>query len=268
LLDKDLNGTIFSEFGDPEAPALLLIHGLGLNKDVWQWQGPDLSRDHYVVSYDLYGHGKSNPPPMTPSLRMFAAQAQALLDHLGFARATVIGFSLGGMIARRMVQDHPDKVARIVVLHSPHQRSALAQQAILDRVELARSEGPAATVEAALDRWFTAPFRRQNPQMMALVRSWILQNKTEIYHTIYRVLAEGIDEITTPEPAISCPALIVTGDQDFGNGPEMSQAIARDIVGAVVRILPGLRHMALAEEPTAMTHMILSFLAETRSAAS
>ena len=259
-MDKDLNGTIFSEFGDPEAPALLLIHGLGLNKNVWQWQVPELSHDHYVISYDLYGHGKSNPPPRTPSLRMFAEQAQALLDHLGLVRATVIGFSLGGMIARRMVQDQPDKVARIVVLHSPHQRSALAQEAILDRVELARSEGPAATVEAALDRWFTAPFRRQNPQMMALVRSWVLENETEVYHTIYRVLAEGIDEITTPEPAIICPVLIVTGDQDFGNGPEMSHAIGAEISGSKVQILKGLRHMALAENPRVINNIIIDFL--------
>ena len=267
-MDKDLNGTVFSEFGDPAAPALLLIHGLGLNKDVWQWQVSELSQDHHVVTYDLYGHGKSSLPPTTPSLRMFAVQAQALSDHLDLGRTTVIGFSLGGMIARRMVQDRPDKVARIIILNSPHQRSDLAQQAILDRVELARDEGSAATVEAALDRWFTPPFRRQNPQLIALVRSWVLDNKTEIYHTVYRLLAEGIDEITAPDPAVRCPALIVTGDQDFGNGPEMSHAIARDIVGAEVRILPGLRHMALAEDPAVVSQAILSFLAETRSAAS
>ena len=64
----------------------------------------------------------------------------------------------------------------------------------------------------------------------------------------------------TPDPAISCPTLVVTGDQDFGNGPEMSNAIAAEIAGSKVYILKGLRHMALAENPSLVNDLIIDFL--------
>lgn len=258
--DREINGTVFSEFGEKTAPAIILIHGLGLNKDVWQWQVAALSQHHRVVSYDLFGHAKSKAPPATPSLKLFANQTQTLMNYTGIENATVIGFSLGGMIARRIAQDAPQRVNSLVILHSPHKRSAAAQRAILDRVAQARDQGSAATVEAALERWFTAPFRHKNPKLMELVRAWVLDNKQDIYHTIYQVLATGIDEITNPTPAISCPTLVITGDEDFGNGPDMARAIANDINGAELHILNGLRHMALAENPAAVTQPILRFL--------
>ena len=52
----------------------------------------------------------------------------------------------------------------------------------------------------------------------------------------------------------------MTGDEDYGNGPEMTRAIAGEIAGAEVCILPGLRHMALAEDPDAVNRPLVAFL--------
>jgi len=254
------DGTAFDLCGPENAPVVVLIHGLGLNRACWQWTAPALSDSYRVLSYDLFGHGESAISAETPSLSLFSGQLAALLDHLGIETASVAGFSLGGMIARRFAQDAASRTTSLIILHSPHQRTNAAQVAILKRVETAREHGPASTVEAALDRWFTEDFRLANPQMMALVRSWVTANAIEVYHTIYSVLADGIDEITAPTPPISCPALVITGDEDFGNGPDMAQAIAAEIEGAKVLILPGLRHMALAEDPAALNGPVRQFL--------
>ena len=88
----------------------------------------------------------------------------------------------------------------------------------------------------------------------------MLANDIAIYHRNYRVLADGIDEIIGPTPAITAPTLVITGDEDFGNGPEMTQAIAKEISGAETLILRGLRHMALAEDPNAVTLPLIAFL--------
>jgi pimeloyl-ACP methyl ester carboxylesterase len=238
----------------------VLVHGLGLNRHCWQWTTPALSDRYRVLAYDLFGHGDSAPPPETPSLTLFSRQLTGLMDHCGIESAAIAGFSLGGMIARRVAQDVPGRVTALAILHSPHRRDPAARAAILKRVEQARSQGPGATVEAALERWFTDDYRRANPAMMDLVRSWVLANDIAIYHTIYRVLADGIDEITVPDPAIACPALVITGDEDFGNGPDMTRAIAAEIAGAETCILPGLRHMALAEDPAAVNTPLRGFL--------
>jgi len=87
----------------------------------------------------------------------------------------------------------------------------------------------------------------------------VMANDQAIYHTNYRVLAEGVEELVAPSPAISCPALVVTGDEDFGNGPDMTHAIAAEIEGAEALILTGLRHMALAEDPDALNGPLRAF---------
>lgn len=254
------DGTHFDLTGPKDAPVVVLIHGLGLNKDCWQWTSPALTDRYRVLSYDLYGHGPSAAPPERPDLSLFSRQLADLLDYCEITKATIAGFSLGGMIARRFAQDLPHRTQALIILHSPHKRSEEAQAAILKRVEQARELGPRSTVEAALERWFSETFRVANPEMMETVRGWVTANRIEIYHTIYRVLAEGIDEIVEPDPAIACPTLVITGDEDYGNGPEMTHAIANEIKGATTLILPGLRHMALAEAPDAVNYPIRGFL--------
>lgn len=254
------DGTAYESTGPADAPCVVLIHGLGLNRACWQWTRPALVDGYRVLSYDLYGHGESTDPPEPPSLSLFSRQLQGLLDYCGLADAVIVGFSLGGMIARRFAQDCPDRARALALLHSPHKRSAQAQAAILARVEQARDQGPHSTVEAALERWFTEGFRAANPAMMDTVRGWVTANRKEVYHRIYRVLAEGIDEITAPVPPLTCPALVITGDEDYGNSPEMTRAIAAEIAGAQALILPGLRHMALAEDPDAVNTPLRRFL--------
>ena len=221
---------------------------------------PDLTDSYRVLSYDLHGHGESNDPVTEPNLSLFSKQLKDLLDYCKIQKAVIIGFSLGGMIARRFAQDVPQKSQGMVILHSPHKRSEAAQAAILKRVDQARTLGPQSTVEAALERWFTDPFRKANPNLMDKIRQWVMANRKEVYHTIYKVLATGIDEIVKPNPAINSPSLVITGDQDFGNGPEMAFAIAADIPGAKALVLPALRHMALAESPKAVNKPIRDFL--------
>ena len=254
------DGTRYELTGPKSAPVVILIHGLGLNKDCWQWLTPDLVNSYRILSYDLYGHGGSVDPTKQPSLSLFSKQLSSLLDHCDISQGVIVGFSLGGMIARRFAQDAPKRSLAMIILHSPHTRSEAAQASILARVDQARMMGPQSTVEAALERWFTSGFMEANPNLMDKVRQWVIANSREVYHTIYSVLATGIDEIVKPNPALTLPSLVLTGEEDFGNGPEMADAIAVDIEGAKVLVFPGLRHMALVEAPTVVNKPILEFL--------
>ncbi len=257
---RDPSGTAYDLTGPEDAPVVALIHGLGLNREVWQWLAPVLATRFRVLTYDFLGHGESPPPVGQPTLRDLSEQVRALMDHLGIARAAIVGFSLGGMVARRLAQDHPDRVSALVILHSAHRRSEKAQAAILFRVAQADDHGPAATVELALQRWYTDACRIARPDLMDLTRQWVLANDPRVYPKLYRILAHGVDEIIAPYPPLTCPALVITGEEDTGNGPEMSTAIAADIPGARLLILQGLRHMALAENPEAVNAPVMEFL--------
>ena len=80
------------------------------------------------------------------------------------------------------------------------------------------------------------------------------------------MLAEGDAEIARDIERVSCPTLVMTGEEDFGNSPEMANKMAALIPGARVAILPGLRHMALAESPRAFNEPLVSFLRNALSA--
>lgn len=257
-------GTSYAIAGPKGAPVVVLVHGLGLNRKVWQWMVPVLSRRFRVVTYDLIGHGQSAPPDRRPVLADLSRQLAMLLDHLFVDRAAIVGFSLGGMVARRFAQDFPERAQALGILHSPHRRTAEAQAAILARVEQARQSGPTATVAAALLRWYSDACRASRPDLMDLTRSWVVANDPKVYHQLYAILADGIEEIVGPVPSISCPALVLTADEDHGNGPEMSAAIAAEIAGARLVILHGLRHMALVEDPEAVNRAVMDFLTEAQ----
>lgn len=262
MTGRDPHGTAYHLAGPETGAVVVLVHGLGLTHSVWQWLAPDLARRYRVLRYDLLGHGQSAAPQGQPALRDLSQQLARLLDHLGVAQAAIVGFSLGGMVARRFAQDFPPRIRALAILHSPHRRTPQAQAAILARVEQARVAGPAATVEAALLRWYTDACRAARPDLMDLTRAWVLANDPKVYPGLYQILADGIEEIVAPNPAIACPALVLTADQDFGNGPEMSAAIAAEIAGARLLVLPGLRHMALAENPAAVNAPVQQFLSE------
>jgi 3-oxoadipate enol-lactonase len=254
------DGTHYMLHGPDAAPPVLLIHGLGLRQEMWQWTLPALAPAYRVITYDLEGHGKSAPPTGQPTLADLARQAAQLLDHLGIARLPVVGFSLGGMVARRLAMNHPDRVSALAILNSAHRRTPAQQQAVESRLAQVIAEGPAATVEAAVARWFTDAFRARDTHVTGLVRQWVTANDHHVYSRLYRILAEGVEELVAPQPPIACPTLVLTAEDDVGNTPEMSRRIASDIAGAECLILPRLRHMALAEDPAAVNAPLLAFL--------
>lgn len=257
----DPHGTTYDLTGPEDAPVVVLIHGLGLTRAVWQWLLPELTRFR-VVTYDMIGHGQTPPPEGQPCLKDLAAQLAALLDHLNIDKAALVGFSMGGMVARRFAQDYPTRTTALAILHSAHRRSEKAQGAILFRVAEAEEHGPAATVELALQRWYTEACRAARPDLMDLTRQWVLANDPKVYPKLYRILAHGVDEIIAPQPPITVPTLVLTGDEDHGNNVEMSAAIATEIPRARLVVLKGLRHMALAEDPPAVNRPVVDFLTE------
>jgi len=260
---RSRNGSRYELTGPEDAPVLVLIHGLGLNRQVWRGYRSRLAQRYRVLDYDLYGHGESAPPPSKPSLAMFAEQLDGLLDELGIARCVAIGFSLGGMINRRLAMDHPERVAALVILNSPHERDPEAQRLVEQRA-LDSAAGPGANLDATIERWFTADFRQRERDFIEQVRGWVLANDPEIYALCRQVLAFGVVELIRPQPPLSLPTLVMTCEHDSGSTPAMSLELASEIDGAQVIIVPQLQHMGLVENTRFFVTAIAEFLEPLR----
>jgi len=254
------NGTAYQISGPETAPVVVLIHGLGLNRQVWDAYEDALGARFRVLSYDLFGHGESPAPPRFPDLGLFADQLIELMDEMGINRAVLAGFSLGGMINRRLAIDHPERVSALIILNSPHERQAEAQALVERHAMESSAGGPAATLDAAIERWFSVDFRDRKPDFIAMVRGWVLANDAEIYAQCRRTLAFGVVELIRPDPPLDLPALVITGENDSGSTPAMSVAIADEISQARVVIMPQMKHMGLVEHPQLFIDQMFGFI--------
>lgn len=243
------NGSRYNLKGPAGAPVLALIHGLGLNRQIWDRFVAGLVPRYRVLTYDLYGHGETAAAPVKPSVRLYSQQLIELMDELGIERCSLVGFSLGGMINRRVAIDHPERVSALIILNSPHERGAEAQALVEQRALDSAAGGPGATLDATIERWFTPQFRAAHDDYIQQVRNWVLANDAHNYALAREVLAFGVIELIRPQPPIVKPALVMTCENDSGSTPAMSQAIASEIAGAEVIIVPALKHMGLAENP-------------------
>ena len=253
-------GTSWSKEGS--GPPLILVHGLGLNRQMWQWQMGCLTPHFSVICYDLLGHGESVNPKIPCQLEQFSEQLLLLMKGQKLEKCTLVGFSLGGLIAQDFALRHNEKVSALVILNTSHGRSEKERKAVLSRVLQAEKYGPSSTVKAALQRWFCTDFAAREPEILERVQGWIMANDKEIYPKIYRLLAECDEPLRDAIREISCPTLIMTGEDDHGNSPEMAKRMAALIPNSRTEILPGMRHMGLVENPQAVNSRLLSFLQE------
>lgn len=257
---KTSGGTVYEVAGPANAPAVVLIHGLGMNRQTWDQHRPLLAEKYRVVHYDLAGHGETPPAATVPDLTMFSKQCIDLMDELDIDEAALVGFSLGGMINRRIAIDHPKRVSALAILNSPHERGEEAQRLYESQAEASAEGGPEATIDATLERWFTPGFRAEQPEYVAMIRGWVLANDKTVYAQNRWVLANGVVELIRPVPPIAVPTLVMTCENDRGSTPAMSHAIAEEIAASETIIVPDRQHLGLLEEPHAFTSPILDFL--------
>lgn len=111
----------YRKLGQPGATPILIVHGLSYFSYDWVPVAAELACDREVVAMDMRGFGDSSWSPSEDySLDSFAGDIAALLDHLGWDRAILMGHSMGGRNTTYFAAKHPDRVERLVLVdYSP-----------------------------------------------------------------------------------------------------------------------------------------------------
>ncbi len=108
------DGVRIHYFDRGKGEPVILIHGLHSSADInWRITGvfSDLAEDHRVIAIDLPGHGRSDRPEKEEAYGLqLIKDVVLLLDHLKIEKAHVVGYSVGGMVAMKMVASHPERV--------------------------------------------------------------------------------------------------------------------------------------------------------------
>src|SRR5688572_25657206 len=107
-------------------PPVVLIHGFtGDIERSWINTGilPGLAREYRVLALDLRGHGRSDKPHAPAAYDELALDVIRLLDHLRIEKAHAVGYSLGGIIAIKLLTTHPDRFLSAVLGGAAYRRS-------------------------------------------------------------------------------------------------------------------------------------------------
>ncbi|GIE78239.1 4,5-9,10-diseco-3-hydroxy-5,9,17-trioxoandrosta-1 (10),2-diene-4-oate hydrolase [Actinoplanes philippinensis] len=109
----------FHATGDPAAPPVVLLHGIGRSLEDWALQHPLLDNEYRVISIDMPGFGLSQRMPAPTTLDVLADGVWATLDTIGENRPVhLMGNSLGGAVSMRMLADTPDRVSTLTLVNS------------------------------------------------------------------------------------------------------------------------------------------------------
>jgi pimeloyl-ACP methyl ester carboxylesterase len=242
----------------PTGPPLVLVHGVGLDHTMWLPMMSALPHRR-TVAYDMIGHGCASKPAGPYTLDTFVEQLSRVVDALDFD-IDLVGFSMGALVAQGFALTAGDsRIRRMVLLNGVHGRTSGEREAIVDRVAAVRAGGFAASVEPALQRWFTPAFATDHPDVMDSVREQLLQNDTRAYADAYEVFATADSALANRSGAITVPTLVATGSDDQRSTPAMAMALADALPDARATILPGLRHLTPLEAPNVIAELVDEF---------
>ena len=237
---------------------VLLINGLSSPSAVWFRLVPLLAARHRVLTFDNLGTGQTRTPDEPYSMAMHADAAAAVLGAAAEPAVHVLGISMGGLVAQELALEHPALVASLTLVSThagaPHMSSnqdgldALAKAAALPGSERARylndlvyaKTTPAERIEEDM------AVRAQHPTSEEGYRNQ-LQGALEW---------ERLSEL----PGITCPTLVLHGEQDLLVAVENAHALAQHIPAAQLTVLPGCGHQLFTDQPEAGARAVLDFL--------
>lgn len=250
--------------------AVVLVHAGIADLRMWDAQVPALSERFRVVRFDCRGFGRSRSEPLPFSNRQ---DIVALLDHLGIARAALVGCSRGGMIALDTALEFPERVAALVWVCSgiggwwpPEGIAPPEEVALIEAMEAAERAGDHERT-AALDvrLWVDGPLQpegRADPEVRRQVYAMALNN----YRSHAHLSALGLTPRPLDPPAVGrltelrMPILAFVGLLDSAETAAAAAILAREAPDVRVEIYPDAAHLPNMERPERFNAHLLGFL--------
>lgn len=243
-----------------QGPAVVFVHGFGLDLRMWDAQADHLAARFRVVRYDCRGFGGSGPfDPAVPYTH--AGDLLSLLDHLGIERAVLAGLSSGGRVVLQASLAAPERVAGLALLDAVVDGVPWDQESSAGLDETARQAREHGLL-AGRAAWLAHPLfaaARRRPELAAALAEMVAGYPGQHW--------TGRDPHEQTEPPLldaldrlAMPVLVVVGEQDVPGFREMSAVLARRIPSAGYHVVPGAGHMVNMERPAAVNELLTAFI--------
>jgi pimeloyl-ACP methyl ester carboxylesterase len=230
----------YVDWGNPDAPPLILLHGGRDHCRNWDWVAKGLRDDYHVLAPDLRGHGDSawSPDGAYP-MQNFVYDLAQLIHQQGLAPVTIVAHSLGGNIALRYAGLYPETVAKLVAIEglglAPPLEAARAAKPIDQRLRewiedqrglSARTPRRYVSIEEALARMQAENAHLSLEQARHLTLHGVIRNEDGTYSWKFDNYIRSFApvDLTTEQMRglwlrISCPTLLVYGRESWASNP-------------------------------------------------
>lgn len=239
-----------------EGPPLLCLHGLTGNARVWDALAERLSPRRRVVAVDLRGRGQSDkPPPGHYGLTAHVRDMAALIPALGIGPAEVVGHSMGAFIAALLASEHPELLARLVLVDGGGIGAEMTAESVRAQIQssLARLTAVYPSFQAYLDYWRQAPFLQPWPEVFERFLAADVEERPD-GSVVSRATPAAIEEDMTQNvndyqmeqvlPRVQAPSLLLWAPVGVMD-PERP-LLPREVAERVAALLPGGRLVTVA----------------------
>lgn len=239
--DIEMYYAVFNKGGSD--PVILLHGGLG-NSDIWSIEIPLLAKTHEVIVADSRGHGRSTRSAQPFSYELMASDVIGLMDCLKVPKASIVGWSDGGIIGLVIAISYRERLNRLVTYGANFSRTG-------------EKTDPADDATRARGARFLA-------RMEASYRT--LSPTPDAFMTLRKALGEMYAKEPELRPAdlaaITAPTLIVAGEYEEFYTREHFEQLARLIPGGKFVILPSAGHGGPIQRPKEFHEIVATFLSQ------
>lgn len=250
----------FEELG--EGPPLLLIAGLGGVGAYWRPQLAAYARHFRVIIHDHRGCGQSTRSETEYSVDLLSRDVIALMDHLGIARAHVLGHSTGGAIGQTMAITAPERVASLVLYATWTRVDAFMGRVMAARKALLETAGAEAYIQLTPALIFPDWWLNQFPEKLAALDAATRENFPSVSIAASRCQAVIDFDRTAELGRIKAPTLVICARDDFLTPLYFSEELARRITGARLAVIERGGHCLSQVDPEAFDRPVLDFLTQ------
>jgi pimeloyl-ACP methyl ester carboxylesterase len=243
--------------GDP----LLLIMGLGYTLEMWYRTVPVLSRHHRTITFDNRGVGRSDVPPGPYPIAAMAADAAAVMDGAGVARAHVFGISMGGMIAQEFALQYPERTRSLILGCTSHGglEGVLADAEVITTLMARGTMSVEEGIRSMIPFIYDPGTPRERIEDDLEIRRRTFPTAEGYFAQVQGIFAwESFSRLSR----LKVPTLVVHGDSDRLVPPENGRRLARLIEGAQLVMIPRASHIFPTDQPELAHRAIVDFLAE------
>jgi 3-oxoadipate enol-lactonase len=242
----------------PGAPVVVFSNSLGATLSMWDSQRAALEATHRVIGYDTRGHGGSDTPPGPYSFDGLVADALAVMDHFGVAKAKYVGLSLGGMTALGLGLTAPERFDALVCVAARADAPPMFLQSWDDRIAAIEAKGLSAIWPGTLERWLNAATRAAHPAVVAALEADFLRTTSAGYIACAHAL-KGLAYLPKLGQ-MTVPMHYIAGSADMGAPASAMEAMAAATPGSTYTCIPDAAHIVNIDAPKAFDAALMGIL--------